>query len=39
METVKDAVGEIPIEEDVLQARIAELGQEISKEYEGRDLC
>ena len=38
METVKDAVGEILIEEDVLQARIAELGQEISKEYEGRDL-
>jgi hypoxanthine phosphoribosyltransferase len=38
METVKDAVGEILIEEDVLQARITELGQEISKEYEGRDL-
>jgi hypoxanthine phosphoribosyltransferase len=35
---VKDAVGEILIEQDVLQARIAELGQEISKEYEGRDL-
>ena len=27
METVKDAVGEILIEEDALQARIAELGQ------------
>jgi hypoxanthine phosphoribosyltransferase len=38
VETVKDAVGEILIEEDVLQARIAELGQEVSKEYEGRDL-
>ena len=38
METVKDAVGEILIEEDALQARIAELGQEISREYEGRDL-
>jgi hypoxanthine phosphoribosyltransferase len=38
METVKDAVGEILIEQDVLQARIGELGQEISKEYEGRDL-
>jgi hypoxanthine phosphoribosyltransferase len=38
METVKDAVGEILIEEEPLQARIAELGSEISREYEGRDL-
>ena len=38
METVKDAVGEILIEEEPLQARIAELGAEISREYEGRDL-
>jgi hypoxanthine phosphoribosyltransferase len=38
VETVKDAVGEILIESDALQARISELGQEISKEYEGRDL-
>jgi len=38
VETVKDAVGEILIEEDALQSRITELGQEISKEYEGRDL-
>ena len=38
MEAVKDAVGEILIEEEPLQARIAELGQEISREYEGRDL-
>jgi hypoxanthine phosphoribosyltransferase len=35
---VKDAVGEILIEEEPLQARIAELGSEISQEYEGRDL-
>ena len=35
---VKDAVGEILIEEEPLQARIAELGAEISREYEGRDL-
>ncbi len=38
METVKDAVGEILIEQEPLQARIAELGAEISSEYEGRDL-
>ncbi|HSO01361.1 MAG TPA: hypoxanthine phosphoribosyltransferase [Gaiellaceae bacterium] len=38
METVKDAVGEILIEQEPLQARIAELGAEISREYEGRDL-
>jgi hypoxanthine phosphoribosyltransferase len=38
VETVKDAVGEVLIEEDVLQARIAELGTEISQEYDGRDL-
>jgi hypoxanthine phosphoribosyltransferase len=38
VETVKDAVGEILIEEEPLQARIAELGSEISSEYEGRDL-
>jgi hypoxanthine phosphoribosyltransferase len=38
MEAVKDAVGEILIEEEPLQARIAELGAEISQEYEGRDL-
>jgi len=37
-ETVKDAVGEVLIEEEPLQARIAELGAEISSEYEGRDL-
>jgi hypoxanthine phosphoribosyltransferase len=38
METVKDAVGEVLIEEEPLQARIRELGAEISQEYEGRDL-
>jgi hypoxanthine phosphoribosyltransferase len=38
MEAVKDAVGEILIEEGPLQARIAELGAEISREYDGRDL-
>jgi hypoxanthine phosphoribosyltransferase len=38
VETVKDAVGEVLIEEEPLQARIAELGAEISSEYEGRDL-
>jgi hypoxanthine phosphoribosyltransferase len=32
------AVGEILIEEDVLQARIAELGRELSADYAGRDL-
>jgi hypoxanthine phosphoribosyltransferase len=38
VEAVKDAVGEVLIESDALQARIAELGAEISQEYEGRDL-
>ena len=38
METVKDAVGEILIEEEPLQARIRELGAEISTAYAGRDL-
>ncbi len=38
MATVKDAVGEILIEEDALQGRIAELGAEISRDYAGRDL-
>jgi hypoxanthine phosphoribosyltransferase len=38
VETVRDAVGEVLIEADALQARIAELGAEISREYEGRDV-
>jgi hypoxanthine phosphoribosyltransferase len=32
------AVGEVLIEEDALQRRVAELGQEISADYQGRDL-
>ena len=35
---LEEAVGEILIEEDALQARIAELGEEISSHYAGRDL-
>ena len=38
MDTVKDAVGEILIDEETLQARIRELGVEISEAYAGRDL-
>jgi hypoxanthine phosphoribosyltransferase len=38
MEAVKNAVGEILIDEEPLQARIAELGSEISRDYAGRDL-
>ena len=38
MEAVKDAVGEILIDEETLQARIGELGAEISEAYAGRDL-
>ena len=38
MEAVKDAVGEVLIEEEPLQARIAELGAEIS-EYEAATCC
>jgi hypoxanthine phosphoribosyltransferase len=32
------AVGEVLIDEDALMARVAELGAEISSDYEGRDL-
>src|SRR6202795_4808679 len=32
------AVGEVLIEADVLRARVAELGEEISADYAGRDL-
>jgi len=35
---LEQAVGEILIEADVLQARIGELGVEISADYAGRDL-
>jgi hypoxanthine phosphoribosyltransferase len=38
VEAVTDAVGEVLIEQEPLQARIVELGTEISREYEGRDL-
>ena len=38
METVKDAVGEILIEEETLRARVAELGASITEDYRGRDL-
>ena len=31
-------VGEVLIEEDRLQARIRELGRELSADYEGREL-
>ncbi|HEY6052297.1 MAG TPA: hypoxanthine phosphoribosyltransferase [Gaiellaceae bacterium] len=35
---LEQAVGEILIDEEALQKRIAELGREISADYEGRDL-
>jgi hypoxanthine phosphoribosyltransferase len=35
---LESAVGEILIEEPALQARIAELGEEISHDYAGKDL-
>jgi hypoxanthine phosphoribosyltransferase len=35
---LESAVGEILIEEPALQARIAELGEEISNDYAGKDL-
>ncbi|MGH2920876.1 MAG: hypoxanthine phosphoribosyltransferase [Gaiellaceae bacterium] len=35
---LESAVGEVLIEEPVLQARIAELGEEISGDYAGKDL-
>ena len=36
--TLEQGVGEILIEEDRLQARIRELGEEVSRDYVGRDL-
>jgi hypoxanthine phosphoribosyltransferase len=38
MSALEEAVGEILIEEQALQARIVELGREISGDYAGRDL-
>jgi hypoxanthine phosphoribosyltransferase len=35
---LEQAVGEILIDEDALSARVAELGAEVSADYEGRDL-
>ncbi len=35
---LEKAVGEVLIEEDAIQARIGELGAEISSDYAGRDL-
>jgi hypoxanthine phosphoribosyltransferase len=35
---VNDAVEEILLEEEILRTRVAELGEEISGDYEGRDL-
>jgi hypoxanthine phosphoribosyltransferase len=35
---LEQAVGEVLIDADVLRTRIAELGEEISAEYEGREL-
>ena len=35
---LEQAVGEILIDEPTLQARIAELGEELSTDYEGKDL-
>ena len=35
---LEKGVGEILIEEDALQARIRELGAEVSADYAGRDL-
>ena len=35
---LESAVGEVLIDTDALSARIAELGAEISADYEGRDL-
>ena len=32
------AVGEILIDEDALSSRVAELGAEVSADYQGRDL-
>jgi hypoxanthine phosphoribosyltransferase len=36
--TLEQGVGEIMIEQDRLQARIRELGEEVSRDYAGRDL-
>ncbi len=38
VEMLKDDVGEILITEEELRTRVAELGQEISADYQGKDL-
>lgn len=38
MRDYRDFLGEVLIEKDQLQARIAELGAEISRDYEGKNL-
>ncbi len=38
MTSAEQGVGEIMIEQDRLQARIRELGEEVSRDYAGRDL-
>ena len=38
MTSVHSDVGEVLIDEDLLRARVVELGAEISEDYEGRDL-
>ena len=38
MTSVHADVGEVMIDEETLQARVAELGSQISSDYEGRDL-
>jgi hypoxanthine phosphoribosyltransferase len=35
---LEQAVGEILIDEDALRTRVAELGEEVSADYQGRDL-
>src|SRR4030095_1662910 len=35
---LEEAVGEILIDSDALRSRVAELGEEISTAYEGKDL-
>ena len=38
MTSVHSDVGEVLIDEEVLRARVVELGAEISEDYDGRDL-
>ena len=38
MTSVHADVGEVLIDEDLLRARVVELGAEVSEDYEGRDL-